>query len=255
MWYNCTVKAQGSTTGRFLSVLPTLRYSLPRHLWPSFLFALGGLFLLAAAAYAGYVAVNTWLIDQDRFLVSDAVAQLSGRTQLWADSGAEADSARMPLAPVQIRIPAIGVERSIVELPVVADRSTGTETQDVESLLQSGRRDLVGHWRGSAYPGMGGNTILVGHNYGYRSNGVFFKLGNLKVGQEIHIVDEAGLTFTYQVKTVQRVRWQKRDNDEILQHWEFLSLEGPERLTLVTCSGSNAAPFPERLYVVAEPVR
>lgn len=240
---------------RLLSALPALRNGLPTRLWPSLMVALGGLCLLVAAAYAGYVAVNTWLVDQDRFLLSDEIAGLSVRTQVFADSGVEADAAYMPLAPVQIKIPALGVERSIIELPIIIDPSTGEETQDVESLLRAGRKDLVGHWQGSAYPGIGGNIILVGHNYGHRSKGVFLSLGRLKAGQEIHIVTEAGLTFTYKVRTVQKVRWQKKDTAEALQHWEFLSPEGPERLTLVTCAGSNALPFPERIYVVADPVR
>ena len=249
------MEAKGSTTRKLISGLPSLRNGLPKHLWATVLLALGGLFLLAAAAYAGYVAVNTWLVDQDRFLVSNEIAQLTGRTQVWADGASEEGAASPPVAPVQIRIPSIGVERSIIELPIIIDPSTGTETQDVESLLRAGRKDLVGHWRGSAYPGLGGNTILVGHNYGYRSKGVFLRLANLKVGQRIYVVNEAGLTYEYQVKTVKKVSWQKKDTEEVMQHWEFLTPEGPERLTLVTCAGSNSLPFPERIYVVAEPVR
>ncbi len=248
------MEAQDSTARKLPSALLLPRNGFPKHLWASILLALGGLLLLAAAAYAGYVAVNTWLIDQDRFLVSDEIAQITGRTQIWADEAVNEGETSLPVAPVQIRIPSLGVKRSIVELPLVVDPDTGTETQDVESLLRSGRNDLVGHWRGSAYPGLGGNTILVGHNYGYRSRGVFLRLGNLKVGQEIHIVNEAGVTYTYQVKTVQKLSWQKKDTDEVMQHWEFLTPEGPERLTLVTCAGSNSLPFPERIYVVAEPV-
>lgn len=248
------MKAHGSRTWRLSSSLPDLRSSHLNRLWPSLLFSLGGLCLLAAAAYTGYVAVKTWLVDQDRFLVSGEIADFIDRAHVYADSAIDSDAAPMPLALVQIQIPALGVKRSIIELPIIIDPSTGQETQDVESLLKAGRRDLVGHWQGSAYPGLGGNIILVGHNYRYRSNGVFLRLGSLRTGHKIHIVTEAGLTFTYKVKSVQRVRWQKKDTAETLQHWKFLSPDGPERLTLVTCAGSTASPFPERLYVVAEPV-
>jgi sortase (surface protein transpeptidase) len=81
------------------------------------------------------------------------------------------------------------------------------------------------------------------------------KLEKLKPGQEIQVVNEAGQTFTYEVKTVQNVNWKKRDIEELAQHWAFLSPEGRERLTLVTCAGAKSIPFPERVYVVADPVR
>ncbi len=112
----------------------------------------------------------------------------------------------------------------------------------------------MGHWGGSAQPGGAGNTILVGHNYAYDQNGVFVKLGRLKVGQEVQVVNEAGQTFTYRVRIVERVVWRRQDVGELLQHTRFLASGGPERLTLVTCAGAIREPFPERLYVVAEPV-
>jgi hypothetical protein len=67
-------------------------------------------------------------------------------------------------------------------------------------------------------------------------------------------VDKAGRTFTYQVQTVSRVKWRRQSLGELSQHLSFLSPGGPERLTLVSCAGANFEPFPERIYVVAEPI-
>ena len=145
--------------------------------------------------------------------------------------------------------------RAIIELPRTLDPRTGAWTRNIKRLIRSGRKDLVGHWGGSAQPGGVGNTILVGHNYAYGQNGVFVKLGRLKVGQEVQVVNDAGQTFTYRVRTVERVKWRRQDVGELLQHTSFLATGGPERLTLVTCAGAIREPFPERLYVVAEPVR
>lgn len=238
-------------------MMRSLLESLPRSWLPRLLFALGGVCLLAALSWAGYIALNSWFMDQDWHLVSNQIAELSsqGRTASAAASlSALPASVSDPAAPVQIRIKSIGVDRSVIELPWVVDPDTGGTKQDVEILLDSGRKDLVGHWGGSAYPGQSGNTILVGHNYGHKSKGVFVKLERLEAGQEIQVVNAAGQTFTYRVQTVQQVPWQKKDTGEVLAHWEFLSHDGPERLTLVTCGGAKSLPFPKRVYVVAEPI-
>jgi LPXTG-site transpeptidase (sortase) family protein len=157
--------------------------------------------------------------------------------------------------PVQIQIPAIGVKRSIVELPQVRDPTTGAWTQDLDVLFREGRRDLVGHWAHSANPGQGGNTILVGHNYGYGYKGVFLKLGRLKPGEKVNLVNARGVAFTYQVSSVQRVPWRRKNAKELVQHSRLLTSSGGERLTLVTCGGANVQPFPIRIYVIAEPFR
>jgi len=157
--------------------------------------------------------------------------------------------------PVQIRIPAIKVKRSVIELPQIRDPRTGAWTQDLDVLFRKGRKDLVGHYEQSALPGQPGNTILVGHNYGYGTKGVFLKLGRLKQGNKIQVVNAAGKTYTYRVKSVQKVPWRSKGAEELLQHARLLALSGDERLTLVTCGGANIQPFPVRIYVVAEPVR
>ena len=156
-------------------------------------------------------------------------------------------------AAVRLRISALGIDRSIIEVPLTYDSRTNTWQRDYDQLFRPGKRDLVGHYGGSASPGQPGNTILVGHNYGYGVNGVFQRLGRLKAGQRVEIVNAAGQTFTYRVTEVARVPWIKKNQQEFLKHQAYLSVEGDERLTLVTCGGSHWAPFPDRVYVVAEP--
>ena len=97
--------------------------------------------------------------------------------------------------------------------------------------------------------------ILVGHNYGYGYNGVFVRLGSLRRGHKVYVVNQAGQTFTYQVQSVNRVRWRTKSFGELTRHLSFLSPGGSEHVTLVSCSGANFEPFPERVYVVAVPVR
>ena len=156
--------------------------------------------------------------------------------------------------PVRIQIPALKITRSIIPLPRKLDQRTGAWTWNTQRLFRSGRKDLVGYSEGSAYPGQEGNMILVGHNYGYGYNGVFVRLGRLKAGNKVHVVNNAGQTFTYQVETVTKVKWRSKSFGELTQHLSFLATAGPERLTLVSCSGADVEPFPERIYVVAKPV-
>ena len=96
--------------------------------------------------------------------------------------------------------------------------------------------------------------ILVGHNYGYGYNGVFVRLGSLRAGQQVYVVNQAGQTFTYEVRSVSKVKWRTKSFGELTQHLSFLAPGGSERLTLVSCAGANFEPFPERVYVVADPV-
>jgi LPXTG-site transpeptidase (sortase) family protein len=156
--------------------------------------------------------------------------------------------------PVKIRIPAIKVNRSIVSLSRMRDRQTGALTWNTKSLFRKGRQDLVGHSEGSALAGEGGNMILVGHNYGYGYNGVFVRLSRLKPGDRVYLVDSAAQTFTYEVKSVDKVKWRRQSLGELTRHLTFLSTGGPERLTLISCAGAEVEPFPARVYVVAEPV-
>jgi LPXTG-site transpeptidase (sortase) family protein len=239
------------------------------------LLLLGALFLLAAIGYAFYSALNTWIMGQDRYLRGHDLVALTVPDMTWTPSPTPTATAPptltatpTPIAtptftptplppplPVQIRIPALGVSRSIIPLPRLRDPETGAWTWDTDSLFRYGRADLVGHWDGSANPGQEGNMILVGHNYGYGYNGVFVRLGSLQAGQRVNVVNEAGETFTYQVTTVNRVRWWAQSFGELTQHLSFLAPGGLERVTLVSCSGADLEPFPERIYVEAEPVR
>jgi LPXTG-site transpeptidase (sortase) family protein len=229
---------------------------------------------MAALLYALYSLLNTWMMGQDRYLRADDIASISFPAMTWTPLPTPTSTAlptftatvtpipsptaiatpAPPPAPVQIRIPALNVTRSIVPLARVRDSRTGAWTWNTKSLFRSGRSDLVGHWEGSAYPGQQGNMVLVGHNYGYGYNGVFVRVGSLKPGQEIYVVNRAGETFTYQVRSVSRVKWQQQSFGELTQHLSFLSPGGTERVTLVSCGGADFEPFPERVYVVADRV-
>jgi LPXTG-site transpeptidase (sortase) family protein len=267
--YNCGMKA-GEWAPQPVALVP-------RRVVSRLLMAVGGVLFLAGAICMAYLVAHSWLVDQDRYLAIDSTAAMaigvSGDTLHQASldqagphqpsgtpvpSGLVTDGALRASEPasaaaVRIRIPAIGVDRTIIEVPLTYDSRSKTWTRDYSRLFRSAGKDLVGHWGGSSLPGQPGNTILVGHNYGYGYNGVFLKLAHLKVGQQVEVLDATGRAFAYRVREVTSVPWSKKNQQELTQHLPYLSIEGPERLTLVTCGGSTWAPFPDRVYVVADP--
>ena len=246
-----------------------------RRLVANGLLVFGVLFLLGAAVYTGYALLNTWIMGQDRYLVSNDIVPIAVPPMTWTPSPTPTptplpthtptptptatpkptSTPLPPPRPVHIRIPALGVTRSIITLPRVRDRETGAWTWNPSTLFRSGRSDLVGHWQGSDFPGEQGNTVLVGHNYGYGYNGVFVRLGSLRAGHEVYVVNSAGETFTYRVTSVDRIKWRQQSFGELTQHLAFLATGGEERVTLVSCAGAEIEPFPERVYVVAKRVK
>jgi LPXTG-site transpeptidase (sortase) family protein len=220
---------------------------------------LGGLSLLAGVLYAGYVILQNWVIQQDQFVALNSIAPLPvptlAPTATPAFTPTPVPTPTPPPRPVRISIPAIRVESSIVSVPLVTDPTTGSTQWDVDRLFRPGRRDLVGHLEGTSLPGQPGNAVLGGHNYGVGYSGVFVHLGRLKAGDRMTVVNEASAKLVYEVVSVERVSWQRKTLAELAPHLAYLSPTGEERLTLTSCGGANFEPFPERIYVVAKPVR
>lgn len=236
------------------------------------LYAVGILFLALGICFIFFATLYGWIRSRDRFLVGEGIVdhtlimptrtptpvipvayaatsggQPAGSQAAWPD----VTSGRAP--PARIRIPDLKVDRAIIELQQIRHPRTGAWTRDVERLFRRGRQDLVGHWGGSAYPGGEGNVVLVGHNYTYTGTGVFVSVGRLEPGHQIEVLDQEGQTFVYEVSHVERLSYRRRSAAELERHSDLLYPGGPERLTLVTCAGGTAAPFAQRVYVVAAP--
>jgi sortase (surface protein transpeptidase) len=148
------------------------------------------------------------------------------------------------------------VKRAVVPIGMRPDNS-GAMSWDTDAIFATNNRpDLVGHLVGSAYPGQGGNVILIGHNYNqvdYGWEGVFVNIKTLQVGDRIVLRGEDGREYAYLVQLVKQVPWRSRSAKELEKHLKFLGPVTSERLTLVTCGGANIWPFPARVYVVAVP--
>jgi hypothetical protein len=157
---------------------------------------------------------------------------------------------------VRLVIPSLGIDRAVVPLGM-HPASNGILQWDTDSLFATRNRvDLVGQMVASLNPGMGGNSIMVGHNYDqgtYQWEGVFVNLKNIQPGAKIVVYTQGGAELHYVVQLVKKVPWSKQNDDEWEKHMKFLGPSESDRLTLVTCGGANIWPWPARIYVVAVP--
>jgi sortase A len=123
-------------------------------------------------------------------------------------------------AVAQLRIPAIGVDKIVVEGVDVADLKKGP-----------------GHYPGSPLPGQPGNAAIAGHRTTYGAP--FNRLDELAEGDEILVTTVQG-SFRYQVREQLIVN---PDQVEVLDDF------GDDRLTLTACHPKYSAR--QRIVVVA----
>ena len=121
-----------------------------------------------------------------------------------------------------LSIPAIGVDKFVVEGTAEADLAEGP-----------------GHYKGTALPGQVGNVGIAGHRTTFGAP--FFKLGQLKAGDSIYITDLSGHTWLYSVSEAPLVV--SPTDVAILAQTPFA------QLTLTTCNPIFSAT--SRLVVVA----
>ena len=128
------------------------------------------------------------------------------------------DKAYSSLGDLWLEIPRLGVNMSIVGVPV-----SGT-SWDVSWLGAQ-----AGWLNGSAYPTWKGNSVLTGHVYDAFGNpGPFARLNQMWYGNEV-IIHAGGAQYVYEVREVMQVGAQ--DTAAMLKH------QDTSWVTLVTCRG------------------
>jgi sortase A len=123
-------------------------------------------------------------------------------------------------AVAHIRIPAIGLDKIVVEGVAVPDLKKGP-----------------GHYPGSPLPGQPGNAAIAGHRTTYGAP--FNRIDELKAGDEIQITTLQG-SFRYEVREQLVV---SPDQTEVLKDF------GDDRLTLTSCNPKYSAR--QRIVVVS----
>jgi Sortase domain len=142
--------------------------------------------------------------------------------------------------PVRLRIPAAGVDTSLVQLGRAADGSI-----EVPSDF-----DVAGWFADGPRPGEPGPAVILGHVDSRTGPAVFFRVGGLAPNAQV-LVDRAdGSTVAFRVRSVQHV-------PKVAFPTDFVYAPTLEpSLRLVTCGGSfdrAAESYRDNVIVYADP--
>ena len=129
-----------------------------------------------------------------------------------------------PSEPTEVRIPKIGAVSSLVPLGLNPDETV--EVPPVEQPMQAG------WYRLARTPGEAGPAVLLGHVDGNRQPGIFFRLKELVVGDEVVVSRKDGTTAKFRVHKKEQVA-----KDSFPAEAVYGDTDVPE-LRLITCGGS-----------------
>ena len=157
-----------------------------------------------------------------------------------SDASLESAAVRRTRAPVRVRVPGIGLDAAVRPVGVGAER---------QMRLPDDPR-VLGWYRFGPAPGGEGSVVLAGHvdsrRYGV---GPLAALQTVGVGDRVEVVTGPGRVRTYRVDSIERF-------DRQALPAEVFARTGPERLRVVTCTGSfvpDAGGYQQNLVVTAVP--
>ncbi|HWO67682.1 MAG TPA: class F sortase [Umezawaea sp.] len=214
-------------TGRHRSARPP-RHDLRRT------FGVAGAVVTAASALA-----FTQLGGEDPIAGVAMPAALPRPGPTWSTDPVEQGSTEIA-APTRVRIPAIGVDNPVVDVGV---DGTG-------ALVPPSGPDDIGWFTGGSAPGGIGSALLAGHIDGRGGPAVFFRLTDLRPGDEIMVDRADGSTVAFVVDSTTRVAKTAFPTDLV-----YAPLPTP-LLRLVTCGGSldtAAHSYRDNVIVEASP--
>ena len=155
--------------------------------------------------------------------VAAGVAALPAPTGPIAAPPQSAQSA--PVArPVSLTIPLIGVKTQLITLGLTA----GGALQVPPLALAS----VAGWYTGSPRPGAVGSAIIVGHIDTHSGPAVFYRLDELRRGDDVYVKRADGTTAEFRVTSVQTY---------LKDHFPPQTVYGPTpdtELRLITCGGA-----------------
>lgn len=125
------------------------------------------------------------------------------------------------MAGATLEIPAIGVSAPVISLGLDENRAMEVPTNFAEA----------GWYRYSPTPGETGPSVIAGHVDSHTGPAVFFRLTDLKPGDEVHVRRADGTTSTFAVQRVEQHPKDAFPHEEV-----YGDTAGPE-LRLITCGG------------------
>lgn len=166
-----------------------------------------------------------------------ATSELPTVPALLADEPAPLHPLPHPARPLELTIPALGVQAPVV--PLVAEGSVLTPPGDVSE---------VGWWEQGRRPGARrGHVLITGHTV-HTGGGVFDRLGELRHGDRIKVRTPQGPQW-YHVIAVEYLSIEQLAD----QSAYLFRLHDWPRLVLVTCAGWDGGDYNGNTVVIARP--
>jgi hypothetical protein len=125
-------------------------------------------------------------------------------------------------SPVSLTIPLIGVQTTLIKLGLAAGGA----------LQVPSTTSVAGWYTGSPRPGAIGSAIIVGHIDSVSGPGVFFRLSELRRGDDVYVARADGTTVEFRVTSVQSY---------LKDRFPTQAVYGPTpdaELRLITCGGA-----------------
>jgi len=125
-------------------------------------------------------------------------------------------------APVSLTIPLIGVTTKLIKLGLTSDGS----------LQVPATTSVAGWYTGSPRPGAIGSAVIVGHIDSVSAPGVFFRLSELRKGDQVYVRRADGTLVKFLVISVQQY---------LKDQFPTQAVYGPTpdaELRLITCGGA-----------------
>ncbi|MBQ1047031.1 class F sortase [Micromonospora sp. C51] len=175
-------------------------------------------FLIATLAVAGLALVGTGLTR-----LPARPPQPDGATAPHRTVPAPHLSPLPRAAPVEVRIPAVGIRAPLIS--VAADAAGALEVPPLD------RPGVAGWYRPGVSPGETGNAVLVGHVDSPDGPAVFFHLGRLRPGDTIEIVRTDARMVRFAVHDVEAYPKDRFPTDLVYGPGDAAGLR------LITCGG------------------
>jgi len=150
-----------------------------------------------------------------------AIAATPAPSETQVGSATAASTATTRLAPTLIRIPAIGVDSTLVRLGLTKD---GTLEVPTEAMT-------AGWYTGSPVPGLVGPSVIAGHVHWSGVPAVFAHLADLRRGDRVTVSRSDGTTVIF---TVDRVATYAKTQFPTELVYGDIAYPG---LRLITCGG------------------
>jgi LPXTG-site transpeptidase (sortase) family protein len=140
-----------------------------------------------------------------------------------ASSGAPASPSLPRSTPVSVRIPSIEAQSSLVQLGLNPDKTV--QLPPVSTPMQAGWYEY------SPTPGEIGPSVILGHVDGDKQEGIFFRLHEVRAGDQVLVSRQDGSTATFVVTRTQEIAKSEFPADAVYGD------TSDAELRLITCGG------------------